>query len=240
MNPNTHIGWDRWSSKASATSITGAHGLKSCRRAVLAGAPHSFNIGDFDLFTNTRISDHWSVLGELLITSDFSNEFGAELDRLLLTYRGQRLLPDFVRKIQHERWGIYPNEFHRARYFMTATSRPIMYSDEDKGGILPVHSIGITATGKIPSGTWDCIGWRRWQMAGRRPIRMCRFKTSWMRTMARLSISRCMPVRKGFPDSKPDSRFTAIRMHPLEPACDRADDLYRARGVCWFPAGMAE
>jgi hypothetical protein len=27
-----------------------------------------------------------------------------------------------------------------------------MYSDEDNGGILPVHNIGMTATGKLPSG----------------------------------------------------------------------------------------
>jgi hypothetical protein len=28
-----------------------------------------------------------------------------------------------------------------------------MFADEDNGGILPVHNIGITATGKIPSGS---------------------------------------------------------------------------------------
>src|SRR5437763_10112132 len=53
----------------------------------LKGSPRSFNIGDFDLFTNTRLSDSWSMLGEMLISSDFSNEFGIEIDRLLLTYK---------------------------------------------------------------------------------------------------------------------------------------------------------
>jgi hypothetical protein len=118
----------------------------------IVGSPNSFNIGDFDLFTNTRISDHWSVVGELLITSDFSNEFGAELDRLLFTYRANKYFQIGFGKY-NTALGFYPNEFHRARYFMTATSRPIMYSDEDNGGILPVHNIGITATGLIPSGT---------------------------------------------------------------------------------------
>jgi hypothetical protein len=118
----------------------------------LVGSPNSFNIGDFDLFTNTRISDHWSVLGELLITSDFTNEFGAELDRLLFTYKANKYFQIGFGKY-NTALGFYPNEFHRARYFMTATSRPIMYSDEDNGGILPVHNIGVTATGMIPSGT---------------------------------------------------------------------------------------
>jgi hypothetical protein len=118
----------------------------------IAGSPNSFNIGDFDLFTNTRISDHWSIVGELLVTSDFTNEFGAELDRLLFTYKANDYFQIAFGKY-NTALGFYPNEFHRARYFMTATSRPIMYSDEDNGGILPVHNIGITATGKIPSGT---------------------------------------------------------------------------------------
>ncbi len=117
----------------------------------LSGSPKSFNIGDFDLFTNTQISPRWSVLGELLITSDFSNEFGAELDRLLFTYKHN----DFF-KISFGKFstglGYYSNAFHRAQYFQTGIGRPLMYADEDNGGILPTHSIGITATGKIPSG----------------------------------------------------------------------------------------
>jgi hypothetical protein len=118
----------------------------------IAGSPNSFSIGDFDLFTNTRISDHWTVVGELLVTSDFTNEFEAEIDRLLFTYKANKYFQIGFGKY-NTALGFYPNEFHRARYFMTATSRPIMYSDEDSGGILPVHNIGITATGMIPSGT---------------------------------------------------------------------------------------
>jgi hypothetical protein len=116
------------------------------------GASRSFNIGDFDLFTNTRISEHWSVLGELLITSDFSNEFTAELDRLMLTYKHNDYFKVSFGKF-NTALGYYGNAFHRAQYFQTAIGRPIMYSDEDNGGILPTHSIGVTATGKIPSGS---------------------------------------------------------------------------------------
>ena len=117
----------------------------------LSGSTNSFTIGDFDLFTNTRISDHWSVLGEMLVTSDFSNEFGVEMDRLMLNYD----VNDYL-KISFGKYnsaiGYYTNAFHRAHFFQTAISRPIMFADEDNGGILPVHNIGITTTGKIPSG----------------------------------------------------------------------------------------
>jgi hypothetical protein len=118
----------------------------------LAGSPQSFTIGDFDLFTNMKISERWSVLGEVLVTSDETNEFSVELDRLLFTYKHN----DYF-KISFGRFstalGYYTNAFHRAQYFQTGIGRPIMYSDEDNGGILPVHNIGVSATGKIPSGS---------------------------------------------------------------------------------------
>jgi hypothetical protein len=117
----------------------------------LHASTHSFNAGDFDLFTNTRISDHFSLLGELLITSDFSNEFAAEMDRLLLTYRQNDYFSVSVGKFTTA-LGYYSTAFNRAQYFQTGVGRPIMYSDEDNGGILPVHNIGVTATGVVPSG----------------------------------------------------------------------------------------
>jgi hypothetical protein len=118
-----------------------------------ASSTNSFTMGDFDLFTNTRISDHLSVLGELLITSDFTNETSLEIDRMLLTYKASDYFQISFGKYNTD-IGYYTNAFHRAHFFQTAISRPIMYADEDDGGILPVHNIGITATGKIPSGPW--------------------------------------------------------------------------------------
>src|SRR5262249_54574160 len=38
------------------------------------------------------------------------------------------------------------------QYFQTAIGRPIMFSDEDNGGILPTHNVGITASGLVSSG----------------------------------------------------------------------------------------
>lgn len=117
----------------------------------LAGTTNSFTVGDFDLFTNTHIADHWSVLGEMLVTSDFSNETSVEMDRLLLIYNANPYLRVSFGKY-NTALGYYTNAFHRAHFFQTTVSRPIMYADEDDGGILPVHNIGVTATGKIPSG----------------------------------------------------------------------------------------
>jgi hypothetical protein len=118
---------------------------------VLYTSTNSFSLGDFDLFVTAKLSDHLSYLAELLITSDFTNQFSAELDRMLLTYKFNDYLKVSAGKF-NTAIGYYSNAFGRARYFQTATGRPIMYTDEDDGGILPVHSIGMTATGKLPSG----------------------------------------------------------------------------------------
>ncbi|HTC89299.1 MAG TPA: hypothetical protein VK686_13420 [Bryobacteraceae bacterium] len=118
----------------------------------LSGTTNSFTVGDFDLFTNTRISDHLNVLGELLVTSDFDNATSIEIDRLLLTYKANDYFQVSFGKY-NTAIGYYTNAFHRAHFFQTAISRPIMFADEDNNGILPVHNIGLTATGKIPSGS---------------------------------------------------------------------------------------
>ena len=120
-------------------------------RAGLKDFPSSFAIGDFDLFTNTRLSERWSMLCEMLATTDFSNETSVELDRLLLTYKKNDYFKISFGKFDTS-LGYYTVDVHRAQYFQTPIGRPIMYSDEDSDGILPVHSIGVTAGGLIPSG----------------------------------------------------------------------------------------
>ena len=117
----------------------------------LAGSSESFNVGDFDLFVNARLSDHLSALAELLVTSDFTNNFSAELDRLMFTYTANKYFKISAGKY-HTAIGYYTNAFFRARYFQTATGAPILFTDEDDGGILPVHLVGLTATGEVPSG----------------------------------------------------------------------------------------
>jgi hypothetical protein len=117
----------------------------------LQNGKRSFQIADLHLFVTAKLSDDWNVLSELLITSDFSNEASAELDRLVIQYNPSKYLRVGMGKFNGA-VGYYPNQFHRAKFYQTATGRPLMFSDEDNGGILPVHQVGITVQGEIPSG----------------------------------------------------------------------------------------
>jgi hypothetical protein len=117
----------------------------------LQNSKNSFQIADFHLFVTAKLSDQWNFLSELLITSDFSNEMSAEMDRLVFQYNPSKYLRVGFGKFNTS-IGYYSNQFHRAKFYQTATGRPLMFTDEDNGGILPVHQVGITVQGEIPSG----------------------------------------------------------------------------------------
>src|SRR5258708_13793232 len=42
--------------------------------------------------------------------------------------------------------------YHHGNWFETATGRPFLFLFEDQGGILPVHNVGLSLTGSVPSG----------------------------------------------------------------------------------------
>ena len=117
----------------------------------LQGSKYSFQMADIELFITSRLSDQWSVLADILFTSDFSNEFESETDRLLIQYSANNYFRVGFGKF-NSGIGYYPNQFHRAKFYQIATGRPLMFSDEDNGGVLPIHQVGITAQGEIPSG----------------------------------------------------------------------------------------
>ena len=108
-----------------------------------------FRAGEFDLFMSSKLSEKWSFVGELVIGTDQSNTWGIDLERYQLTYRAS---PHFEVSAgrYHTAIGYYNTAFHHGTWFQTAAGRPFMYFFEDSGGLLPVHSVGITTTGLVP------------------------------------------------------------------------------------------
>ena len=52
----------------------------------------------------------------------------------------------------HTAIGYYNTAYHHSTWFQTTTGRPFLFQFEDQGGILPIHTIGVSASGLIPSG----------------------------------------------------------------------------------------
>jgi hypothetical protein len=115
-----------------------------------ATPPHTaFQAGEFDLFITSKLSDHLSFLGEVVIGPDVTNEFGLDIERYQLTYKANPYFSASAGRF-HTSIGYYNTAYHHGNWFSTAEGRPIMYLFEDSGGVLPVHMVGVSFTGEVP------------------------------------------------------------------------------------------
>jgi hypothetical protein len=114
--------------------------------------PDTFLFGSLDLFMSARLSDKISTLAEVLFTAQNDNTISPDVERLLLTYRQS----DYFRASigRYHSWvGYYNSAFNYGEFLETTTDRPFVYAFDDQGGVLPMQEVGVSLTGKIPSGT---------------------------------------------------------------------------------------
>jgi hypothetical protein len=115
----------------------------------LAGSTNSFALGQLNLFITSRLSDKASFLAETVIEADQgTNEFGIEPERLLFLYSVNDHLNFSVGRF-HTGIGFYNTAYHHSALMQTTMRRPFLFQFEDNGGILPIHSVGVSATGVI-------------------------------------------------------------------------------------------
>jgi hypothetical protein len=113
--------------------------------------PNTFHLGQLDLFLSSKLSDTLSVVGELVAEAGDDNVITADVERLLLQYTPNEYLSVSAGRY-HTAIGYYNAAYHHGLIFQTAVDRPFIYRFEDEGGLLPVHGVGLSAQGKIPSG----------------------------------------------------------------------------------------
>jgi hypothetical protein len=128
-------------------------GFGSAANALIFPLPapvhNTFQFGEVDLFLSSRLSSKLSMVSEIIYGSDQTNFWGLDIERLQLTYKVNPYF-QFSGGRFHTSIGFYNTAFHHGTWFQTATGRPFMYYFEDSGGILPVHGVGVTATGLVP------------------------------------------------------------------------------------------
>jgi hypothetical protein len=115
------------------------------------GQTTSFSIGQINLFITSNLSERFKFLTELVFEVQQDNTFQAVPERVLLEYS----LNDYFKLAAgryHTAIGYYNTAYHHATWFQTATERPYVFEYEDEGGILPIHIVGLEASGQIPSG----------------------------------------------------------------------------------------
>lgn len=127
----------------------------------VSGDTTSFSLGQLDLFITSDISDHSRFLSEVVfeagpdniygVKSGQENSFGVDLERYLLQYFQSDYFNLGIGR-GHTAIGYYNNAYHHSTWMQTTTDRPFLFEFEDRGGILPIHIVGVTASGKVPSG----------------------------------------------------------------------------------------
>jgi len=121
----------------------------------------AFTLGQLNLFVTSDISDKFKFLGEIVFeggpdniygrTRGPNNVFGVDVERMVLQYSRNDYFNLAIGRY-HTAIGYYNTAYHHSTWFQTATGRPFLFQFEDRGGILPIHSVGISASGEIPSG----------------------------------------------------------------------------------------
>lgn len=114
------------------------------------GRTNSFFLGQLDLFITSRLSEKFSVLSELILEAGEDNAFTFEIHRLLLKYSPNDYF-NLSAGRYHTGIGYYNTAYHHGSWFQTTANRPFLFAFESRGGILPLHNVGLSATGRIPS-----------------------------------------------------------------------------------------
>jgi len=126
------------------------------------GDKTAFTLGQLNLFVTSDISDKFKFLGEIVfeagpdniygVSRGTENTFGVDVERYLLTYSHNEYF-NLSAGRYHTAIGYYNTAFHHSTWLQTTTGRPLLFEFEDRGGILPIHNIGLEAYGRIPSGS---------------------------------------------------------------------------------------
>jgi hypothetical protein len=136
------------------------------------GSTSSFALGQLDLFITSRLSDKLSVLNENVLAGGLlpgrvvqigrarvahaqgegPNAVGIDVERLLLQYSLNEYL-NIAFGRYHTSIGYYNTAYHHGAWLETATGHPFLFLQEHDGGILPMHNVGLSFTGSIPSGS---------------------------------------------------------------------------------------
>jgi hypothetical protein len=115
------------------------------------GGYSTFSLGLMDLFVTSKISDRFSYLAEIGFEGEApSNGIAVDLERAQLSYTPNDKFSLSAGRT-HAMMGYYNTAFHHGTWFQTTIDRPRIFEFEDSGGPLPIHNVGISAMGKVPS-----------------------------------------------------------------------------------------
>ncbi|HET9577082.1 MAG TPA: hypothetical protein VFP44_04600 [Usitatibacter sp.] len=109
-----------------------------------------FALGNLDFYLTPSFGDRVKALAELNFEIDQAGGVATDLERLQVGYTVSDALTAWVGRF-HTPYGYWNTAFHHGQQIQTSATRPGFIEFEDRGGILPAHSVGLWLTGRVPA-----------------------------------------------------------------------------------------
>ena len=116
------------------------------------GQPKGANIGNLDFYLTPQLGSRVKALVELNFeVGEETGTVGTDIERMQLGYSFSDNFTLWLGRF-HTPYGYWNTAFHHGAQIQTSVLRPQFLEFEDGGGILPAHTVGLWATGRIPVG----------------------------------------------------------------------------------------
>jgi len=135
---------DRWQAPVTRIHWFSDVGFSTTDRAA---ATSSFALGQLDLFLTSQLSEHWTVLSEIVFRANADNRFVVNPERLLAQYEPTDRIQIAMGRF-HSGVGYYNTAYHHGSWFETAATRPSLFA----AGFVPYHNVGVASRTRVPSG----------------------------------------------------------------------------------------
>ncbi|MBI5756195.1 MAG: hypothetical protein HZA12_04650 [Nitrospirae bacterium] len=108
----------------------------------------SFVLGDVDLYISEQIGDRLDILGEILLELEDEE---ADVERFHITYTFNDAVKIRAGRF-HTPIGFWNTAYHHGAQIQPSIDRPEILKYEHEGGVLPMHTVGISTTGRVKAG----------------------------------------------------------------------------------------
>ncbi|TAN52339.1 MAG: hypothetical protein EPN21_04225 [Methylococcaceae bacterium] len=116
-----------------------------------SGSPQGFGVGSLDLYITPKLGGQVRSLAELVFEYDQFGGLATDLERVQLGYAFSDQATVWLGRF-HTPYGYWQTAYHHGQQIQPSLLRPRFIDFEDKGGILPAHTVGLWGTGGMQAG----------------------------------------------------------------------------------------
>jgi hypothetical protein len=107
---------------------------------------HGLNVGSLDFYLTPKLGDRVVSLAELIFETGPDGGVGTDLERFQIGYQFNDRATVWAGRF-HTPYGYVNTALHHGVWLADALRRPKFVNFEDKGGVMPAHTVGLWLTG---------------------------------------------------------------------------------------------